>query len=346
MFNNVTVYGHTLKTDLIRENQQTRINERFQQDHNGMQEWAARNDWSTFPGANNMMLYRCDVYGDHWMALNVRLSGTNAGELCMVLNGDGKDPASGYRAVVKQENGKFLYTLYRDTAPLATKTGPALTSATDYSFRLLHMGQKIWLELDGEEVLAASDAQPLPGHSPAYRADGCFALARDLLVLGRNMLDYSFAEAPVDWIAQGTWMESTRWACAPQWSFLAGWSRGDAVLWHKQRIIGDQSFEAFVGLKMEYPRERDIYDNRYRNFSITICGDGLDPLSGYAGIYGAPDATGKVPNQRAVLLRNGVEVAATTLAFPGARHRTATGLKWNCAKKGVRWNSGWRGNRC
>ena len=239
------------------------------------------------------------------------------GDLRLELNGDGKDPDSGYRAVMKLENGKLLYTLYRNTAVLASKTGPALATTTDYSFRLLHMGKRIWLEQDGEEVLEASDPQPLPASVPAIARTGVSRWRATCWCWGT-----------ICWIIplpRRRWIGSSKapgWKpragpAAPQWSFLAGWSRGDTVLWHKERITGDQSFEAFVGPKMEYPRERDIYDNRYRNFSITICSDGHDPRSGYAGIYGAPDAAGKVPNQRAVLLRNGVEVASTALSVPG-----------------------------
>ncbi len=50
---------------------------------------------------------------------------------------------------------------------------------------------------------------------PPIAPSGCFALAHDVMVLGHNMLDYTFADAPVDWIEQGTWMETTRWSCAP-----------------------------------------------------------------------------------------------------------------------------------
>ena len=153
-----------------------------------------------------------------------------------------------------------------------------------------------------------------------------------MLVLGHNTLDYTFAEAPVDWIEQGTWMETTRWSCSPQWSFLAGWSRGDAVLWHKQRIAGDQSLEAFVGPKMEYPRERDVYAGHYRDFAVTLCSDGHDPRSGYAAIYGATDSRGQERDKRTVLLRNGVEVASTGLSVPMAhRHWFSVELR----KKGA-----------
>ena len=101
---------------------------------------------------------------------------------------------------------------------------------------LPHLGNTLQLQCDGKPVLEATDAQPLPGRHAAYRANGCFALAHDMQVISRNVLEYTFTSAPVDWIGEGTWMPTIRWTCAPQWSFLGGWSRGDAVLWHKERV--------------------------------------------------------------------------------------------------------------
>jgi len=317
VFNDVTVYGHSLKTDLLTESQQRHINQRYQDDKNGMQEWAARSDWTAFPSSPTQLLYRCDVYGDHWLVLTVRPFAGKTGELWMALNGDGTDPVSGYRAVIKRYDDKLSYTLFRGSTQLASKTSKPLGTTSDYTFRFWHTGKRIWLDQDGEMVLEANNIQPLSGLRPSYRADGCFALAHDVMVLGHNILDYTFADAPMDWLEQGTWMETTRWSCAPHWSFLAGWSRGDVVLWQKKRADGDQSFEAFVGPKMEYPREHDIYDYHYRDFGITICSDGHNPRSGYAGIYGAPDTTGEKNNQRTILLRNGVEVATADLSVPG-----------------------------
>jgi len=317
VFDDVSVYGHTLKKDLIDENQAARVSQRMHDDHNGMEEWAARNDWLAYPGVASQMLYRCDVFGDQWMVLNVRPYSSQTGELCLTLCGSEKEANAGYRALVKLENGKLTYTIFRDTTVLATKPAKPLSTTTDYSLRFRRTGNTLLLEQDGEKILEATDKQPLAGLRPSYRAEGCFALANTVMVMSHNMLDYTFADEPVDWIQQGTWMQTTRWSCSPNWSFLAGWSRGDTVLWHKKQVFGDQSFDVFEGLKMEYPRERDIYDNRYRNFSVSICSDGHNPRTGYSGIYGAPDVTGKVPNQRTVLLRNGVEVASANLTVPG-----------------------------
>jgi len=316
VFDDVTVYGNTINKTLLEERQQAHINERFQRDQNGMQSWATRNEWTMFPGEPNRLLYDADCYGNQWMALNVRPFKGKTGELQLVLNSDGKSATSGYRVALKLKDGKLDYEFYANTVKLATVTKEPLSTGTEYSFRFHHEDDKLWLEQDGELVAKFSDLPPLDGRRPAYNADGCFALAHDVMLMGRNRLDYGFSEEPVDWVQQGTWMQASRWACSPQWSFLGGWSRGDAVLWHKKRFTGDQSFDAFLGLKIEYPHERTDYPNRYRDFGVAICSDGHDPRSGYAGIYGAADAAGH-PNQRTVLLRHGVVVASAPLIIPG-----------------------------
>lgn len=334
VFDDVTAYGNTINKDIIAENQQARINERFQHDRNGMEAWATRTEWTMFPNTPNRLLYDSDCYGSQWMALNVRPLASKAGELQLVLNSNGKSPTSGYRAVVKLADGKLSYTLFRDTASLGTLTAKPLSTATNYSFRFWHEGNKLRLEQDSELVLEAQNVAPLSSQRPSYSAGGCFALARDVVLMGRNRLDYGFTEAPVDWIEQGTWMQTSRWACSPQWSFLGGWSRGDAVLWHKKRFIGDQSFDAFVGVKIEYPHERATYDKRYRDFAIAICSDGHDPRSGYAGVFGAADADGR-PDQRTVLLRHGMVVASVRLTPPGDNQAHQQWFELELRKRGA-----------
>jgi len=339
-FDDVTVYGHAVKTDLISEQQQAHISERFIEDHKGMGEWAsAGSNWMPMPGAPGFRVHRLEFYGDHWMTVPILSVGKSAqppvfstngrissispaaqpvgNTLTMILNGDGRSSQAGFRAVVEQSaDGKALTcALYRNADKLADKQCPPLNSDEAYTLRFAHMAGRLRLELDGEPLLDVPDGGALPGLRPAYQASGSLARSGDVLVLGRNLLDYSFTDAPADWLTEGAWMATTRWACSNQWSFLGGWSRGDAVLWHKQRFTGDQTFEAFVAPKMEYPREDETYWTRFRDLGVIICGDGHDPRTGYTGILGAPDANGN-PNRRSVLMRNGKIVATSYWQFP------------------------------
>ncbi|MHB9131632.1 MAG: LamG-like jellyroll fold domain-containing protein [Armatimonadota bacterium] len=325
VFDDITVYGRGVKKDLLTENRVAQANQRFTNDSKGMKEWSTElGEWTSFPDAPGTRLSRQHFYGDHWITLTLKPRAVSTStaplaapavakvnELSMVLNSDGKEITSGYRAVLQltAEGQKPAVTLYRNTTKLASKVIATLTPNEAYALRLARRDNRVWVELDGKTVLEGVDKAPLAGLLPAYRASGCYAGVDNVVVVGRNQLDYIFADAPVDWLAQGTWIPTIRWSCSPSWSFLAGWSRGEAALWHKQRFTGDQSFEAFVAPKMEYPRQRALYEFRYRDMAITICGDGRNPRSGYSGIFMASGSDGS-RQERTVLLRNGVEVAS------------------------------------
>ncbi len=140
MFNDVVVNGRRVNTDLLEESRQARLREKFVEDKGGMQAWSARTDWVTFPGETSQLLYRCDLFGDHWMTITVRPFSSKSGEMWLVLNGDGKEATSGFRAVLKLADGKLTYTLYRDAAALVSKTEKPLATNADINFRFRHDG--------------------------------------------------------------------------------------------------------------------------------------------------------------------------------------------------------------
>ncbi|MHB9023270.1 MAG: LamG-like jellyroll fold domain-containing protein [Armatimonadota bacterium] len=330
-FDDVIVYGSTLNTDIIAENRLLRINERYRYARRDtMNAWAnIQNEWQWSNG--QFRTSQWDYYGDHWLALTARPSRQQSGQLFLLLNGDAGKSNSGYIARVTStaSSSRVTCEIFRNDTLLATAAGTPLEASTPYRFRFRRKGNRLTLEMDGTAVVSADDAHPLNGSRPGYRASGSLGQVSDVIALGSQSLDYTFADAPVDWRPDGHWLPTILWACDPKWSFLGGWSRGDAVLWHKWRFAGDQTFETHVAEMMEYPGERQVWQQRYRDFGVTICGDGHDPRSGYAVIYGAPDEQGN-PNRRAVLLRNGTVVAATSnLRLPDGRfdHVRWFGLK-------------------
>jgi len=313
VFDDLTVYGRQVNTALLREEQQHQLSQRMMSDPI-MQRWAG--DWTVFPGQPATRLCTREFFGDHQLAVTLVPGPAGDGEIGLGLNGDGQTLARGYRAVVKRVAGKQQtdYLLMRDTTLLAGATGAPLQPGEEYRLRFHRAGGRIWLEVDGETVVSKVDRTPMTGLLPFYWSSGALTV-RDPITGGSNVLDYTFTEAPVDWIGEGTWAPTVRWACDPKWSFFSGWSDGLAVLWHKCEFHGDHSLEVYLGVKMEYPHYRDFYDNRFRDLAISLCSDGRDPRTGYTGIVGAPDAQG-TPNRRTVLLRNGVEVAAVNLPLP------------------------------
>jgi hypothetical protein len=126
--------------------------------------------------------------------------------------------------------------------------------------------------------------------------------ARDLAARSLTAHDYVFGVAPTDWWeSAGEWQISARWACDDRWSWLAGWASGDAVIWNKRRVEGDQAVDCWMGTKMNAPGGSETV--RCRDYNMVICGDRENPRSGYSFIIGGD---GGVKTQ---LLRNGQVVA-------------------------------------
>ncbi len=333
-FDDVTVFGRGLDVALLQERLTAAMTDKFTTDPE-MKAWArTASDWEQVPGTKNLFFqHRCDFYGDQRLVTTVTPA-TGDGTLTLGLCTH-SDFLSGYRGEITREGDKTTATLYRDTTVLATKEIPACTAGEEYGFRLLRTGKSVTLQRDGEPLLTADDPAPAPdGLRPLYSANGCFQTAHDFLVTGPNARDYTFATAPTDWLGEGTWEPTVRWTCAPQWSFLGGWSRGDVALWHKDRFTGDVTLQAFLGIKMEYPRETAIYEERYRSLGVTICGDGHDPRQGYALLFGAPDEQGN-PNRRTLLLRNGVVVASNAQRMPDKTYGHHTWFALTLAKHGA-----------
>jgi hypothetical protein len=141
----------------------------------------------------------------------------------------------------------------------------------------------------------------------------------------------AFEQAPVGWRVQhGLWSVMARYTCSPQWNWFGGFGAGQPAIWSKERLEGNQTVEAYLGIKMRSNEDHAEYAERYRDVAVTICGDGEYVLSGYTLVRGERTPDG----QQTRLLRNGVPVQATTLhdcLFPtgiaGHRHWFATRLE-------------------
>jgi hypothetical protein len=127
----------------------------------------------------------------------------------------------------------------------------------------------------------------------------------DIDVASAHTYDYTFTGAPTDWAPRGGFWEMTlRWDCDKRWSFYGGYGEGPVALWNKRRFAGDISVEAYVAFKrglgnfFEYKNPNDL--------NLTLCGDGANLDTGYAFLLGAD------LNRRTAILRNGVELAATS----------------------------------
>ncbi len=114
-------------------------------------------------------------------------------------------------------------------------------------------------------------------------------------ILSKNLYDYTFSSAPVDWrVGAGTWESTIRWTCEPEWSWYGGWCKdGPAAIWNKREFAGDIVVELYAAFQMGFDipaRTRPKYKNP-RDIHITIHGDGTDLDSGYTFMVGAEKNT-------------------------------------------------------
>ncbi len=138
-----------------------------------------------------------------------------------------------------------------------------------------------------------------------------------------------FEEAPADWVwLDGAFRMDARWACQNQWNFLACGSTAVPMIVSKRRFAGDQFHEYFISQRPVMPWDAGDASFRYdpaadrenkfqtlianegwyvrRDLNVSFCGNGRDPLSGYAVLFGAND------NRETCLVRQGQVVAQTT----------------------------------
>jgi len=153
--------------------------------------------------------------------------------------------------------------------------------------------------------------RPRPAHSRVVVNLGTSGLDIGTLdLLSRNVLDYTFSDAPTDWYtASGNWGTTNRWTCSPQWSWFGGMAEmGPVSAWNKHGFAGDMTVDMYIAWGMIYGYARGHYKNP-NDLNISICADGTDLFSGYTFVVGGWE------NQRTAILRKGEVLAATDEAW-------------------------------
>ena len=123
---------------------------------------------------------------------------------------------------------------------------------------------------------------------------------------GAQLLDYTFGSAPTDWEpTSGLWQVFSRFACDPSWSFFGGYSQGLASIWNKRSFEGNLVVEAYVSFKHGLRLNPSAWSYRPADLCLTLCGDGIDPASGYSFVYAGEQGS-------RTLIRRGARVLAET----------------------------------
>ena len=138
-------------------------------------------------------------------------------------------------------------------------------------------------------LACSADGQPVENASGRIGVQfrGLGLLPGDVRILSDHLHDYTFSDAPTDWVAgPGHWELTARWTCSPQWSWLGGYAHeGPACIWNKRQFEGDVTIEVYAAFMM---MGTDRRVQRYwgpNDLNITICGDGANLASGYSFIY-------------------------------------------------------------
>ncbi len=184
---------------------------------------------------------------------------------------------------------------------------------------LQRVGARLLGWVDRRLVVEYTDPQPITdGSRMGFLAEAFRPRLSSLRLRARNVLDYTFDQAPTDWwVSGGIWEVTNRWSCTPDWSWFGGSSPEVAAIWHKRAFAGDVVLDYYVGPRM-YNRGANRPQEVCKDFNAVICGDGRSATSGYSFAVGAEENGAGVR-----LLRNNT-VVATNDAFrfySGAHNR-------------------------
>ena len=162
--------------------------------------------------------------------------------------------------------------------------------------------------LSSSVLIAFRDAQPLPAYQIGFTVTTP-SLPAAAVVVESDRKQETFETAPVDWVTQsGVWQVMNRYTCQPQWNWFGGFGAGEPTLWSKHRLQGNQTVEAYMGIKMQFDNAEEEYARRYRDVNMSICADGEHLNSGYSVIR-AGRADGQVVS---MLLRQGAIVKTSS----------------------------------
>ncbi|MDT8391843.1 MAG: hypothetical protein RRC34_15180 [Lentisphaeria bacterium] len=153
--------------------------------------------------------------------------------------------------------------------------------------------------------------------------------SRHFTIRSPNVVHEFFEHSPTEWRwIEGAFRMASRWACQPEWNFMACGGTGAPFMSSRKTFHGDQTHQYFMSLRPVMPydagdttfqysvdddrrdRFRELHNNQgwyvKHDLNFSFCGDGVNPLSGYAVVFGGHD------NRETLLLRRGQVVSRTT----------------------------------
>ncbi len=259
--------------------------------------------------------------GGHYHDLRVILPVTRDTVADQVLYLAGNyDAVNGYQVQLSKDGDNGTARLLRGTQSIGLYPF-RITAKTRLIFQrlgsyLVLTGQELDTEdtlgepevLHEQVVFAYHDRTPLPAEMIGFKVTVPALPAAQVLVESDRVED-TFETSPSGWISEsGVWAVMARYSCQPQWNWFGGYGGNTPTVWNKYRLEGNQTVEAYMGIKMQYDNAPEEYARRYRDTNVTICADGSHLNTGYTVIRGGHTGKGIAT----ILLRKGVEVQRTT----------------------------------
>ncbi|MHB0936819.1 MAG: hypothetical protein ACYC6A_10550 [Armatimonadota bacterium] len=228
----------------------------------------------------------------------------------------GDDPAGGYRLALAAEGKRIAVRCWRD-GELLKKIAFAPGAWTHLVFARQGDALSVTLLTIEADVCEAErrlfvyrDRRPLPAAQVGFTVTDP-GLPAACVQVTSDWRQETFAAAPTAWRTEdGVWGVMTRYACDPRWNWFGGYGSATPTAWSKPVLQGDQTVEAYLGIKMEYDNLPHESAKRFRDLNLSFCADGDDPESGYTLSRGRI-VDGKPVTQ---LLRRGKVVWSSTAA--------------------------------
>ncbi|HRU06898.1 MAG TPA: hypothetical protein P5137_14115, partial [Candidatus Brocadiia bacterium] len=292
-----------------------------------MSEWSSgAKDWDVEGGkaeggsvTNATCWHRACLPGDTRVELRLPKPLPQGAAASVVISARGQMASAGYRLTLSAQEkpadgATHALTLQRQGKDVAS--APVTWADGPQNLALARFGSIVAASLGGRQVLRFDDTAPLVGNRAGFAAKNCQINFSDFNIYTRNVLDYTFQSAPVDWrAASGEWDVTNRWQCDPRWSFFSGVGQGVVAIWNKRSFEGDVTLEFFCGIKMD--RDRGTRYEYASDMNATICADGNDLNTGYSFVFGGNKNTAtRLYRQNVVLAEN-----TSFLINPRTHHR-------------------------
>ena len=266
--------------------------------------WAGRSGaWTPDPTRLDCLWHAGTFPGPVHLEAGIHPRG--AAETTTVLHlGQREQPTTGYAVTAHRRGGSVDLELSYDGKTVAQSKATVVSGAA-YALGLERCGADVLASVNHRPLLAWRDTQArFELCALGLDNGGQPIVADDVTVTSPQVYDYTFETAPTDWaVESGTWKVSSRWSCAPGWSWFCGENpEGPALAATRQSYSGDVDAVAYFSAKMTKVRGNMI--EKLADVHFGCCAKEQRADSGYQFIVGAED------NKRTVLLREGQEVAS------------------------------------